>query len=549
MAANKRFSYSAGSLALLAAVAGIIFIVNFFSGLAFTRLDLTENKQYTLSDSTRKLLSELPDIVTIHAVYSSNIPSPWNLQTTEVKDLLQEYNAFGKGNIDFKIIDPLGDEEEQVRLAKLGVNPVALPVHGLDQASTIKIYASIYVAYLDKTQIIPYSFNTETMEYDLTTTIGRLIAKESTKIGFLSIDPDRKILEEFGNLKAALDKEFEVEEVNTTGGKAVDENIKVLIVANPFRLGERDLFEIDQYIMRGGQALFLTDGVRVFLRPGQFGGPMPFYAMAMNDQVDSLGKLLVHYGVKRNFDLVQDRPSQKYPIVGPIGNPYPLFPQIDMRSGQQVEHPVTQGIDYLGFTWASSLEIRTPAEGIKAISLVKTSEKSWTQAGSQFIVDPKMDPVPPLPIPGMGPASRDLAVLLSGKFPSFYEGKPAPGLEGGDTAAPAPEPGERHDRSPDTNIIVIGCSTFVSNIPPVNTAQNINFVLSAIEWMTGGQSLSDIKKRKVQARPIREMTMKDLIVVGFVAPLCAPLGIVIFGVARFAIRRGRKKKFLEGTQS
>lgn len=553
MAGQKRLSYSVGSLALLAAVAGIIFILNFMARGAFTRVDLTEGKQYTLSDSTREILAGLDEVVTIKGVFSSNIPSPWNQYTGEVQDLLREYQTYGKGKIQLEFIDPAGRLEEQTKLQSLGINPVNLPVRGIDQASTIKIYASIYVQYLDESEIIPYAFTTETLEYELSTTISRMTSGKKAKLGLINVEPQRRIKEEFGSLSKTLEKEFEIELVTLENGEPAPDDIGVLLVFNPYRLSDRHLFEIDQHIMRGGKAVFLTEGARVFLQPGQFGTPFPVYAMAMNQQMDSLGKLLVHYGVKRSFDLVQDEPSAPYPLLGPLGTKYPLFPAIDMRAENQEEHPITQGLDHLVFTWASSLDLSNVPENVKALRLVKTSPKSWTQAGNQLMVDPMRDPMPPLPIPGMGEEERTLAVLLSGKFSSYFEGREVPTPESGDTAEtePAPEPAGRLDQSPETHILVVGCSSFVSDATPLDSgymSENQNFILSAVEWMAGGDKLSDIKKRKVEARPIKDPDTLDLVIAGFVGPLGAVIAVIAFGAVRLAVKRNRKKRFLESVK-
>jgi gliding-associated putative ABC transporter substrate-binding component GldG len=541
----QKLSYSTGSLALLLAVIGIVFIANFFSDRVFTRFDLTQNRQYTLSPSTRQMLAGLKDAVVIRGAFSSNIPSPWNQFIREVQDLLREYEAFGKGKIKLELVDPLGDPAEQEELGKLGINPVVLPVQGLDQASSIKAYASIYLQYLDKNDIIPYAFTTETLEYDLTSAINRLASDKTTKIGILVVDEGRKMDEEFGKLKATLAKVAEVEEVNFQDGSPVPADINVLLVLSPFRMSERDLYELDQYIMRGGQTIVLTDGARVFLQPGQFGAPMPIYAMPMNEQMDALGGLLAHYGVRREYNLVMDKPSQEYPILGPIGRPYPLFPLIRVRGSKMEGHPLMQSADDLLFTWASSLTLEPTTPGVKATPLVVTSPGSWIQAGNQLMVDPMTEPVPPLPVPGMGPEERVLAALLSGKFKSYFAGKPVPAPEGGDTAAPPPQPSDRRDESSETNILVIGTSTFVSNLVPVNIGPNLNFIAGAAEWMAGGQKLADIRKRKMDPRPLGELTLPKVVIAGFIAPLAAPLGVIVFGVVRFALRRNRKNKFLE----
>jgi ABC-2 type transport system permease protein len=545
---NRKFSYSVGSWAVLAAVIGIIFIVNFFSDRGFTRLDLTRGHQFTLSPSTRDTLAKLPDIVTIKAYYSSNIPSPINQYTQEVQDLLHEYEIYGKGKVKVVIVDPAGNAAAQEEAGKLNINPVELPVVSMDQASRIKIYASIYVQYLDKSDTIPNVINTDTLEYDLTSLISRLTSEKSTAIGLLSVDKDRKLRDEFSTLVQAMEKEFKVEDVDLAANKPiVNKDISVLLVLNPFRVSQHDLFEIDQFIMRGGQAIVLTDGVQVFLQPGQFGSPMPFYAMAMNEQYDTLGPMLQSYGVKRNYDLVMDNSHANYPILGPLGAPYPLFPLVDMTKGQ-AEHQITRGLDYLVFTWASSLDVQNLPATVKAVNLVVTDPDAWVQAGQQLMVDPMQKPLPPLPVPGMGPGQRTLAALLSGEFKSYFAGKPAPALEGGDTAAPGPEPAERKDQSPNTNILVTGCSRFVSTQNPLHTEQDLNFIVSAAEWMTGGQRLADIRNRKAEIKPANfDSAAKTMIVFG-IAPFLAPLAIIIFGVARFAVKRSRRNKFLESVE-
>jgi gliding motility-associatede transport system auxiliary component len=541
MAHKKSKAYSAGSWILLVAVIGAIFVVNFFSSNSFTRFDFTKNKKFTLSKSTKDILAGLPDMVTVKAVYSSNIPNPINQYTQEVKDLLNEYIVYGKGMIDLQIVDPVGDSDLQDELNKIGINPVQVPVQSLDQVSNIKIYASIYIQYLDKSEIIPFAVQTENLEYDLTTAIARITVENVARVGFLNVDEGREIFKEFSKLKGEIAKSYEVVEVTKEDISPIDEKIKILMVLSPFSIDERSLYEVDQFIMRGGSVIFLTEGVRIWLQPGQFGTPMPFYAMAQRPDMDALGNLLAKYGVKRNYDLVMDDPHQEYPILGPLGTPYPLFPIIDTRSETPSEHPITTGLDYLLFTWASSVEIMELPESVRGTDLVVTSDQSWVQQGQNMIVDPNGQIPPPLPVPGMGPAKRTLAALLSGEFASAYPKENIPPLDGGVEPAGAPE---HLEKSVNTNIMVVGCSKFVSNEVPVQTTPNMYFVVGAVEWMAGGQNLADIKKRNVAAPPVGDLELEQVYLVGFVFPFMAPLFIICFGIVRYVVKKKRKNDFL-----
>jgi len=550
MSSRSSASYRTGSWALLAAVAGIIFIVNYLSQKAFTRLDLTETRRYTLSDSTIKMLEGLDDVVSVRGVFSDNIPSPYNQQIREVKDLLREYSVYGGENLDLELINPAGRPELKSELQRMGIRPVQLPTRGTEQVSIIEIWASIYLQYRDNTEVLPYAFNTETLEYDLTSAVYRVTMKEKPEVGLLNLDEEREITKEFATLKRALEKQFKVTEA--TSGEELDQTLAVLMVLNPYRLNQRQLYNIDQYIMGGGNVIFLTDGVRVFLQPGQYGGPIPVYAMPLNERTDSLGGLLEHYGVRRNYDLVQDENFRAYPLLGPIGTEYPLFPVIDMSAENQIEHPISQGLDHLVFAWTSSLELLQQGDtagDTEAVKLVKTSPNSWVQAGGQLQVNPMQEPVPPLPLPGMGEDERTLAVLLTGEFESFFAGRAAPAPESGDTVGVDDE--DKLDKSQETSLLVVGCSYFVSEMTPLSAGdvtQNINFLISAVEWMTGGSKLSDIKKRRVENRPVRSISYAESILIGLVLPLAAPAAVVLFGVARFTVRKRKKKKFLESVK-
>ena len=252
---------------MLIALILIIFAVNFFGSYGFGRLDLTQGKEFTLSKATKDTLGKLTDVVTIKGYFSNNIPPPFNQSVREVADLLHEYEAYGKGNLKVEIINPAGSEAAQAEAESHGIQAANLPLQDANGVKIEKLWMAIYVEYLKKSELIPFVQSTETLEYDLTSTINRLTSPAALKIAFYNPDKDRKIFEEFGQLKSVLDKEFTVEEVNTEGGKPIDPGYKALILANPFHVTQRDLFEVDQYLMKGGQAIILTDGSRVILRP------------------------------------------------------------------------------------------------------------------------------------------------------------------------------------------------------------------------------------------------------------------------------------------
>ena len=104
--ATRRLKYSTNYIALACIVLGILAVVNFFFVRHFARIDLTQDKRYTLTTSTKEVLGNLDDIVTIKFYFSKKIPSYLVNLKRDVTDLLDEYRAYAGGNITLKLIDP-----------------------------------------------------------------------------------------------------------------------------------------------------------------------------------------------------------------------------------------------------------------------------------------------------------------------------------------------------------------------------------------------------------------------------------------------------------
>jgi len=546
---RKRKSYRAGAVALLLSVIGIIFIANFASYRTYARIDLTEGNRYTLSESTRKIVSGLPDVVTIQAVYSSNMPTELSMRVREVKDLLSEYENYGGENLKVEFLDPTGDPELQSRLSEQGIQPFVLPMQGLDERVDVKIYASILVKYLDKEpEIIRQALNIESLEYRLTNAVNRMVYAQEVKVGILNPGGKRKLDREFGTLYNALEERFQVEEVDTKDGGPIDEKIETLLVINPRSLNDVDLYAIDQFLMGGGKVMVLTEGVNIFFDRNEMGTVWPVQGWPKRPEGDQLVKLLEHYGVSRKSNIVQEEFCANYPIIPKtdLGVSYPPFPIIDMREGNQADHVINSGLSYLTFAWPSSLKITDTIETVEALELVRTSEDAWTQSGRQLMVNPRQIPKSPLPVPGQETGQKTLAVLLSGEFSSYFADKETP-LEGS-TAEAANR--ETIAKSRDSRLLVIGNSYFVSDVVPIDVSHNVDFVSGAVEWLMGGDMLSDIKKRGSATRPFdKDLTGGDVLLISLVLPLSAPLLVVLAGIIRFSVRASRRKSFIESVKS
>ncbi|MCE2415586.1 Gldg family protein [Candidatus Poribacteria bacterium] len=538
---NKRIKYGGNTLAFVAIIFGILVLINFLSTRRFIRADLTEDKRYTISKATKNVLDTLDDIVTITAYFSTN-PAEVGQIRRDVRDVLDEYNAFSKRlQIDF--VNPADfDDGQKQELRFKGIPEVQINVVKKDKAEIANVYMGVSIGYSGKEEILPVVRSTANLEYELTSTILKVTTKEAKTVGFLTghgeFDINNQNHQQFRQL---LDKsaqgQYNLTSVSLQDGKAVDDSVATLVVAGAQQpLTERDKYEIDQFIMRGGRAIFLVDPIQ--MQPGTLqGSPL---STGLND-------LLEHYGVKLGNNLLLDarfhdtaRFQQGFMTVI---QPYPYFVKI-VKPNFSMEHSITNQLEVLTLPWTSSLEM-VPKDGITATPLAKTSEAGRSIQGYYNLM-----PNAPIP-PNAESQVYTVAVALEGKFKSFYAGKEIPSIstptgadltEGGETPTPVQDSGIRDTKteSEQTQIVVVGTAQFLTQLRP----DGVNFFLNTVDWLTLGDALIGIRSHTITDRPLREVSEIEKNFIKYLCIVGVPLIVIVFGLLRYFLKR-RAKRFVE----
>ncbi len=556
----SRFQSRTHSLVFLLIILGFIGVANYFGQKIFYRVDLTEDKIYTLSDSTKKVLSDLDDVISIKAYMSKDLPVPYNKLAQDLQDTLQEYEVYGKGKIELEISDPSMDPELAQSLEQRGVRKQIFPVRGVNDQGFLERYNSVVVQYLDKVEVFNEAAQMQDLEYSLTMTLSKLTRDKQIKVAFFPGPPPQS-QDPFGMLRSEIGKRYEVSSEPITDGGYLATDLDVLIVTGPDPLSSRQKYEIDQFVMRGGRVLFMLDGALAVLQ----------YWMAFPSQ-DNADDLVLHYGVERRHDLVMDIENFGLPFMGVLRQDYPLwvsvYPQ-ELNATGILDHPIVNKLDAVQLPYVSSvasiLAGDSAGASVKAISLLKSSPKSWAQLGgqNQFQIHPQQPLPPPMPMAGMEEGSRDLAILLEGEFGSFFKDKPIPPPEPGEEGLEKPlfpeneqDRPQRLDRSAvDTSILVIGCSRFVQdpyfeNQLIQSREANLNFVLNTIDWMTLGGDLIGVRARGTSLRPLKsEISRTEALIVGLVGPFLVPVLMIVIGISRSVLRKRAKKNYAEAQRS
>ncbi len=508
-------------------LAGILTVVNLYASRNFFRLDLTQNQKYTIAGSTRKILAGLDDIVTIKVYLSRKLPPYAATITDQIKDMLEEYRIYSDGMLSIEYIDPADDPALQRSLQFMGIPQLQLNIEERDQLAITNVYMGLAVLYGDKKEIIPTLTDLDGFEYDLTGKILRATRQTDQTIGFLSGHGEPDLQRGLRAANQLLKDQYFTRTVPTASEEPIDPaQISALVVAAPRELSGRDLFIVDQYIMQGGRVLFLVDGVDI------------------NDEMQAaaldspLNGLLAQYGVHVLAQLVLDPVNVTASFQNGMYDvmlPYPFWVQV-VRQISASRHPVSSSIESMVMPWVSPLVVADNATlDAEVAVLAQSSDESWVQQDF-FDLNPKQD----FNARKNQPGSRILAVALSGRFSSFFaDRKTLPPL--------ADEPGkvvpkEIVSRSPDTRIIVAGSSRFITKDFPEEFEGNRTFFLNAIDWLTIGDELIDIRSRAAGERPLQRVSEQTKLMMRIVNMLAVPLLVIAFGFLYTGLRRRRKRR-------
>ncbi|HPQ40807.1 MAG TPA: GldG family protein [bacterium] len=537
MAKRNIIQSSTQSATMILLVLGILFFINILSYRMFYRVDLTENKEYTVSESTRKVLQELDDIINITAYFSNDLPPYHANIRTQIEDILAEYEAYSGGNLTIETIDPGSDEDLKARLARMGIPEVPLGEIKRDKQVISMGYLGIAVQYGDNGEVIPFIRNVNNLEYELTSAL--LKVKDSTEKVVIWIseqaadpqDPDGYKL-----LHDELNKTYVVRPMQPGNLKVIPTRTSVVVVDGAVSLPERALYAIDQYLMDDGKVIVLTDGVTLNEAQG-------LSATAVDE---SIHPLLEHYGVKVEKKLVADQRNAMAMFNSGYVRfrlPYPFWPKIG-RQGFNPDIPAVSQLESLVLPWTSPLALTQNTNASHTSEpLVTTSEVSWVTE-EPFDLNPQQkwnvteDDLTP----------SVLAYELKGAFDSYFKERPIP-LDPDAAARGDTEEEEEADVSAENaRLLVVASTRFVNNQFLSLHPENLMFMQNVIDSMAIGNALIGIRSRSVTDRPLSFGTDDEKVIETrktyhrFMGTFLVPIAVIVLGLARSGMRKRTKKQ-------
>lgn len=508
------------------AVIVLVILVSVISSMVHFRLDLTEDKRYTLSETTREILQKLESTAYIKVYLEGEMPVAFTRMQDAIVDILDEYKVIAQGNLQYELINPYAEEDKEIRqelfsyLYDTGLQPVNIQATDEEGGTTQKMVFPGAIIHYDGVELglnllknnpslapeVNLNHSIQSLEYEFSNAIRNLSSDTIEKIAFIEGHGE---LDKYqvGDITKELANFYQVDRGSINGKPGILDEYKAVIIAKPTKpFSEADKFVLDQYIMHGGKVAWFIDMVEVNMDSLSLGRTIALIRdLNLNDQ-------LFNYGARINPVLVKDIQSNVIPLnTAPAGAPakfspapwhyYPLL-------GPNPLHPVTTNLNLVSSKFANSLDTVGFSSKVRKEILLSTSK--FTQVVDVPVVI-RLEEVQQNPRQqDYNQSFKTVALMLEGSFRSVFVNRPVkPFLKGTDYNV--------KEKSKETTMLVVADGDIIRNEvkyrpggPVISTLGfdrytrqtygNKEFIVNAIHYLAGQKKLMQLRNKEYKLR-------------------------------------------------
>lgn len=552
----------------------LLVVVNYLASLYHVRLDLTQEKRYTLSQPTKRLLRNLGDRVEITVFLDGDMPAGFKKLSNSTRDMMREFKELAGNNIIYRFSSPLTGQDDtaqtnlQLHLDSLGIRPTNVKVQakaGEAQEERF-VYPAALVKYKDNefavdllqgqdmTGGLSSLNNAEALlEYKFAHAIHKVTLEHYPAIGYLVGNGEPLSYNVYDLIENTLKPNYGFGFVPIDSVPLIPMDFDALMIVKPTRgFNEQQKLKIDQYIMNGGKVIWLIDKLYAEM-DSLMRTQSDFVAFDRNLNIDDQ---LFKYGVRINNDLVQDLQSDMIPmVVGSYGDkpqtqlvPWPYFPLLSNYSG----HPIARNLDHVLSIFPNSIDtIRV--NGINKTILLATSANSRSLQTPAIVTlnsaktesDLKTFTREHIPV----------AVLLEGTFSSLYTNRLSQSLM--DTLAGIYKQPFRAATDMPNKMIVVSDADIVSNVVtqqqgPLSMGMNQftqyqyanrDFIANCLEYLTDNSGILQARSKDFTLRLLDVKKLEENRTTWQFVTIAVPVILVLlFGLIYQAVRKRKYQK-------
>ncbi len=484
----------------------IVIIINILSENYSFRIDLTEGKEYTLSNATRDILKNLEKPVTITAYFSKDLPPNIGDVAGNLKDMLTEYGDRSGGMVVYKFINPNENPELEREAVQNGIQPVMINVREKDQVKQQKAYMGAVVSIDDNKEIIPFFQPGSAMEYALSTAIKKLSVVNKPSIAIIEGHGEPS-LSDIVQVYKELRVMYDVQPLKMTDTTEIPDKFRTIAIIRPMdTIPATQLTILDKYLARGGNIFLALNRVQ-----GNFQNATgTSLSVGMDGWLRKKGITIADsFIIDANCGVVTLQ-QQQGTFTMSTQVQFPYLPVIHKFA----DNPITKGLESVSLQFASPITF-TDDSLIKFIPLAFTSDKSGSLKTPLYFDVQKQWQLSDFPL-----KSQVVAGILEGKLSGNVNSRIVLVADGD---------------------FAVGSSNGGNQLPP----DNINLLVNSIDWLSDDTGLINLRTKGITSRPIKKMedsTKALLKWINFLAPIVL---IIIYGLIRMQVNRNKRIKRME----
>jgi ABC-2 type transport system permease protein len=563
----KRRNLKYVSLLELLILTVILVVVNWMGNYFFYRLDLTQEKRFTLSSTTRKLAGRLDDRIICKVYLEGKLTANYKRLRIAVSDYLNELNQYSKTPVEYTFIDPLEGLDEKAQrdvieqfLSK-GLVPKRVKVQGENELAYQVIFPCAVFNYKDKEIPVNFMRNEqiddearnmedinqaiENIEFEFANVLRKCVTVQKKKLAFL-IGHGELGKYETGDIISELGDFYSVERLDITANtpERLNEYAGLIIARPTEKFSEFDKYKIDQYVMNGGKVLWLIDNMIADMDSTR-NKELSFTSIPYDLNLEDI---LFRYGVRINNDLVQSLDCNVIPILANTQSqtknrtvvPWPYFPLL----GSYSQHPVVKNIDLVWGQFCSSIDTTSSTRCRKTILLSTTPRTRLIK--SPAFVDLKMINEK-IPSSSFNHPGASVAVLLEGAFESVFAKRKIT-----DTVS---RELKYIENIANNKMIVVSDGDIIRNQVSRNSGQvyplgfdrysgqtygNKKFILNCVDFLCDDSGILELRNREIALRLLNKDKVKEERTQWQLINILVPILIVIIFAALNNFVRKRK---------
>jgi ABC-2 type transport system permease protein len=448
-------------------VAGLI-VVSLLVGWSSTaiggRIDLTDDKLFTMSPATADILDGLDDILTVELFRTKEEP-PVQLSsaTRDVSDFLDDFADSSGGKVNLVLRFPDDDEDDARKAQLAGIVPRQFNIQSRG-ALQIKVgFLGVALTFVDQREVIPFVGSIEGFEYRLASLANKMVLQQKKTVGFLTGHGELTASQGYSSFAGLLSAAYEVIEIDATEDAPPDlSNVDVLIIAGPDQpIPDQVVDELRAYIDAGGKAMVMINSAQIDQAN-----------MAAQPNANSFAHFVEEYGVRVEDDLVFDLNSNEtLPFTSQGGSvliSYPFWMRVRV-----IDTEVTGNVRSALLPWASSIGILEDVRSrIDVVTLLETT---------QF-------------------AAIDFAYGDIGPNATIFRDVTEANQVESLMAVAVSQRADDSDSASLFRLVVVGSSGWLSDLITARADENLVLGLNFVDWLAQEDALAAIRSKVVTER-------------------------------------------------